>query len=52
MVKEAVSDDDEVCYEEEEEVVVESDDDAGVAWTPYTSDDARLGYVFVPPAPG
>jgi len=33
---------------EEEEVVVESDDDAGVAWTPYTKDDSRLGYVFVP----
>ena len=33
---------------EEEEVVVESDDDAGVAWTPYTKDDSRLGHVFVP----
>ena len=33
---------------EEEEVVVESDDDAGVAWTPYTKDDSRLGYAFVP----
>ena len=31
----------------EEAVPVESDDDAGVAWTPYTTDDPRLGYVFV-----
>ena len=38
----------EEVVEEEEEVVVESDDDAGVAWTPYTKDDSRLGYVFVP----
>ena len=34
--------------EEEEEVVVESDDDAGVAWTPYTKDDAQIGTLFAP----
>ena len=33
----------EEVVEEEEEVVVESDDDAGVAWTPYTRDDAQAG---------